>query len=1399
MSNCILYDNLNTEEKAIHDHIGQYSKAALYDIWNSLNQSLPKSLEEANAYIEQYKSKKNLQENLELQPTVAEILDDLAQKSQEVVKEGEIFRRTSDNKRVNRVTDLLETHKQRSGYYSKGGNNLPAKKGTVLHSYLQHIVNNFSSGKDAHLFQIRQQIIDELKQHPDFKNEPNSFFDLSPQQFKHLGEGVQKLLNSFEAIQKRIDPKGSYTIRTEQLVFDKGRNVVGTIDLLVLFSDGSAAVYDYKTKSFGKSKTISTVKKTDWMFQMSNYTNMLRDVYGILNIRQARILPIEVDFNDPKDYTKQVTEGFQLVSMLNEDYLKPIAVRERTSYRAMDSYITSLENKRNELVYTRKLSNLETEKVKISRQIKAIDNTLQAIYLDKDASATLSKIIQIAKYYEEKIHLTQYDQGGFDLSDLVEVFQELDSYDGIIVAFSEEIRAAFKSDKERHAKLSEDVKRAQEIISNLKDNVEQKIYSQIGNKHIYLGGQRLSTAIKYFGGIDSINTVAMKEANLFLVQYMEEARMKTERQVSDLQDLYKKVISWGLSNNYTETSVMELFYDENIDFTMEYTPEFYKKFQELTRKYRQKKELTQEEKNWLIENYEVDVAAWKNFRQKAVKGLKEQAEKRLLVPDGDRAANIQAMKDKLEEMDTFTDPTKLENFFKGNTKREQAFLIPKKNRRQHFSEKYQIIEKNKPLLDYYNKWREFMDSYIADFGRDRIGKNFIPNVLNDLAGTIKDGSIVNLGKFGRLHLNKLAYREGDSFMGAVDTATNKKIKVIPLSYVDQFNIQMNETLISRIEQEAEVEVGRDSEQFDEVVRQKKSEWYNEQRRALKSKNIHRSMIMFITAANEYSARHTIKDYWDGIKILISSDNYQRFQEKKDEKAAYDKNVGEIAKIMGADPKLIEVFNHYYDRLIYGQRFEKDFKIFDKYSVNKIAQTMSTFVSATFVGAHPILAASNYITARNNFKMFSKEGRWWSEKGADKAMKWWGKKDENMVKVYQYFKPTNRNILQELADESTGFTSKWIRLKTLFWAHIKGDERIDAVIAASMASTWVLDSDGVIKNPLTTEIINKDAKPVAELIQEKDDGSMSIEGLSMREHARFQSKMRKIANEVKGMADERQKGLIHASLTGSQLMLLRSWMPGMARARLKTLQFDLTLEELDHGRYLIAFEEIVRGGLLPTLHNFTKLLFQTITFQKYKANSTETEYRDFINNKIQRFLESITREERQMIEETYGDKFGVDQFIKLHEGKMNAMVYELRIYLSWFFALMAVRMMEFDDREEDNIFTVFKYNSHEIVRRALLELTFWTSPQSAMQIIRSPFAMTGAIKNLRQVIEEWVLEVSFLLRGKRDPDKRTYPGYYTLKNLPVVNRIDNLYNLFEPYNRPKTLSEKIFWDVFKDED
>lgn len=1401
MANCIVYNNLSNEEQAIHNHIAEFSKAALYDIWNALNQTLPKTTEEANAYIEQYKNKKTHEDNLNTQPTVQEILDNFAAKEQEVVKEGEIFRRVKDNSRVNRVSELLEMHKQRSNYYSNNSGELALapKKGTVLHAWLQHISEALMNDKEANLLKIRKQIIEDFKQHPDFKSEANSFFELTSQQFRHLSESVLKLKKSINEIQKRIDPKGKITVKTEQLVFDKSRNTVGTIDMVVLFSDGSAAIYDYKSKSFGKHKTITSSKRYDWMFQLSNYANMLRDIYGISNLRQSRIIPIDVSFQNPKDRTEQIRDGFQMISMLNDDYLKPIAVKERTEYRALDTYITNLENKRAELLKRKELTNKAKEQVKFTRQINSIDNTLQSLYLDRDAGATLSKITDIAKYYESKIHLTKYDEGGFDLNNLTEIAEELKSYSGIVVAFSEEIRDAFKTDKDRHAKLSSQVRRTEQLISNLLVNVEQKIFDHIGNKHIYLGGQRISGLMKQFGGLDSINVEAMKEANLILVQYMEEARMKTEKQFSEMNELYKDVIEWGKNNGYSETSVMELFYDQDVNLVMEYTSDFYDNFKTFTRKHRKGEKLTAEEKKWLSDNFVIDQKAWKNHQKKALEGLKEQLEKKQLVVGADYQQNKDRYDQAIKLMKEETDPNKPENFYKGNYKKEAVFIVPKKGLKQYYSDKYQTIVKNQPLLKYYNKWREVLNEYIEDFGSSRIGQNFIPNIHEDLASMVKDASITHLASFAEVHLNKFKYREGDDTMGAVETSSGRKVKVIPLAYVDNFNITMSETVASRLEQEAEAIVGKDSEAYEDLVKEKKREWYNEKRKVLKNKNIHRSFLMFIAAANEYNARHTVKEYWDGIKFLMESDNFQRFQETKDEKAAYDKTVGDVAKIMGANEDLIKQFNHFYDRLIYGQKFEKDYKIADKYSLNKVARAMSTYVSANFVGFHPILAASNYITARNNFKMFTKEGRWWKEDSSDKALKWWGNRDERIPLAYEYFKPTNRSILQELADESTNFSSKWLRLKTLFWMHIRGDERIDAVIAASMADTWVLDSDGVIKNPLTTEIINKEAKPVIELIKKYDDGTMEIEGLSMREYARFHSKMRKIANEVKGMADQRQLGIIHASLTGSQLMLLRSWMPGMARARMKTLQFDLTLEEIDQGRYLIAYEEMFKKGFFPGIENFIKMIFQTITFQQYKLYSSEAEYKEFMNNKIKRFLDSITPEEKRMILEKYGDKFTIDQFIKMHEGKMRALAYELRMYTAWFSMLIFLGMLDFDEREEDNIFTVFRYNSHEIARRALLELTFWTSPQSAMQIIRSPFAMAGAIQNLQKVVGEWIVETSYMLRGERDPSKKSFPGYYTVKNMPVVNRVNNIYKLFEEYNRPKTTLERIFWKAFKDDE
>jgi len=138
-------------------------------------------------------------------------------------------------------------------------------------------------------------------------------------QFTTLNKGIKDLVNQAKATQRKINKengtKGKAVFRTEQLVVSPETGKNGTIDLLVLFSDNSAAVYDYKFVSpsvdggyvkvvNGEHRIVNdpfTVKMDTYNIQIGAYKDTLLNKYGVTRVRHSRIVPIHVRFEYKKE------------------------------------------------------------------------------------------------------------------------------------------------------------------------------------------------------------------------------------------------------------------------------------------------------------------------------------------------------------------------------------------------------------------------------------------------------------------------------------------------------------------------------------------------------------------------------------------------------------------------------------------------------------------------------------------------------------------------------------------------------------------------------------------------------------------------------------------------------------------------------------------------------------------------------------------------------------------------------------------------------------------------------------------------------------------------------------------------------------------------------------------
>jgi len=68
-----------------------------------------------------------------------------------------------------------------------------------------------------------------------------------------------------------------------------------------------------------------------------------------------------------------------------------------------------------------------------------------------------------------------------------------------------------------------------------------------------------------------------------------------------------------------------------------------------------------------------------------------------------------------------------------------------------------------------------------------------------------------------------------------------------------------------------------------------------------------------------------------------------------------------------------------------------------------------------------------------------------------------------------------------------------------------------------------------------------------------------------------------------------------------------------------------------------------------------------------------------------------------------------------------------------------------------------------------------------------------INRLTKMLENSVVQTSYIVRGKTDPHSRVGPFYYTLRTFPVANQVLDILGFFERYNKPKGVIDKVFKD------
>ena len=1379
--------------------VERLNKEAANIIYTANNNNPPRTTAEADSFISQYKEQtkqRTIQQQSRSREATFELLKANEQSVEKIQQKYKFVEANKDGQRddAQRVSEKIEFFKKQNGDDFKGKDDVfYAHKGVIAHEYLTTILQKTADGDKVALKPIEQSVINLLRQNPDYADYNKGFFELKPAQFNMFQDATKLLLENAQAIQNRIDPNGTFEVRTELLLVNKEgisddiRGEVGTADVVIFFSDGSAAIYDFKLKTMKKNKTFGFKTKLYWDIQLTNYANMLKNNYGITKIREARIIPIDSTYTKYNPNTKEynrVENGFHALAMWNgekvTEYLQPIPFEKETGDENFDGLLEKLYNRKAALLAEQKAEIVDMNRIKKTLEINKLTKVLESLLYHNDVNNALGTIRDIYKDFRNKMMIPEYE-GGKSINELNTAYHELEIFKDIAFNLSKRIEHMPKDKQEEaNAKL----KNAQQVIVQLKSDLLTAMIHRLNTDKETIGslGQGISGLGKYFNGLDSWQINIFQSFHQLYTRAEEASRIQTEQDYKRINKAQDELAKWAKENGMsTQDAYNKMYNAEKGELYHKFKKDFWSKYTEIRKKSRANEKLTDAEKAFIDDNFEINTPLLEKYVADTKKNLQEQVDLGII----DKAEADRRFTDFTE----YSDPRFGNNIYKGNQNSSRQFVKPKDNiSTEYLSNEYRYIQSNQGLKQYYDLYNEIMDNYREIYGRDKISYNFVPNVQRDATSLIAERGIGGFKDIWQMFKNKFVIRQQDEILGSRDIEGGE-IKTIPLLYVENIRNPLNDTEKAKIEEEVAISVTRGTKEFEKEVARRIAKTEEEVGLTLKSSDIHRSLKLFVAQANQHIQLTGIEAQVKALKTIINSDVMRGFKQSPTDQKAFNTLMGKVGGMSGLPADIIESFEMFIDRLIYSKKYKNDMVVAGKYSANKMTQYAMTYFSNVVIGANIVLVGANYATAVNNMAMFGVEGVYFDKKAWRKSFKMFGMRDPKFKNAVEFIQNTTRDYLREDANRSgVNFVSKLFRSENLFWGHLKTDEAVDRAISVSMAEQWVLDSDGVIKNPnaigARNKIINPNSPKLIDLIKRDENGNTYVEGLTLQEFGAFRSKVRKVSQRIKGMMTEKQRGMVYSSMLTAMFAHLRSWMFGMATTRFGRVEYDSVLDNLEGGRYNIAVGHVIHDGALPAIKNFLQLLTEAATMGLYKVNpystldattlssqdnQLTTKYNEFI--RLNPDMRHITKED----------------FAELIRNKITSAAMEIRLWMSFLLLLSALGGLDWDNEEEGNIMT---WNTQQWLRRSLLELSFWLSPTSAMSIIQSPLPLYGLFKRSATILEKSILEVNYVIQGERDPKAKTGAVYHILKTTPLVNQVLSLAGYFEHYNRPKTMIEKI---------
>lgn len=1191
---------------------------------------------------------------------------------------------------------------------------------------------------------------------------------------ENLFEGSREILlqiyNQQKNITKLTGIEGTPKLFFEYIVIDAKNNIGGTADLIAIFTDNTAAVYDYKTKIPYKKYVdnegnlisydyISYNDKEKYKKQLGTIARILERNYGISKVIKSRIVPIQITatFNAETSMIQPYITDIKIGSKQSEFLNQYAPIPELTGFKGLDEFLKSIDKNIKNL--ENKLRSDPKNRTSLKEQLSTLEHARQAVL-------TKHSFNELMDYANTLFNKASSDNlSKMTIEELRFLKEQLNTL-MLLSRSTYEYRNAL--DPKIHGdiikQLEDTIKEMTAIVNDKFQDVENELYFNrvaklvkdlTGYSIVDQSGRLIPFNEEgFFGKV--INQLSHFENPIFKTyrKLLDDAQYETKKNtltaIEEITKIDNDLRNWMKANGKDEAWFISTFIDTNKDSSNvdnlhhKLSKDFVTKLKDL----KASKNLDE-----IVKMYE-PYDGYQKYYDNAY--AKEQDRLNILYK-GDTAKIANFLTKWVSEHSLELKNGKpvypdawINSFLNDKLKLKDTI------RTANYSKEYQYILSIPQAKAYYDMFENYNDKFRDILGVEyfKLPNNFLPNVRKSNIDRLMDnGMIEGTKEVLNNFLEELNVREDEMMFGELDENLEGLKKTIPRFYLNPFK-----------DADGNVIVGE------------------------KSYDLTKSLILFSKMAYNYEQMNRIEGAVLAMRDFMS-DKAEQFI-KRGGNVLRDDLVGtELAsKIKGKD--IEKIFDTFIDMYLYGvsiQPISED----SSGQIEKLIMEAKQYYTLKALGLGFIPAAGSFISAKIQAAVEGFKGQIYTRDQYKKAMTYSYKEREKFLALTAFFDPMDVKYEFYTIGDKPKFgigdprernpIKRYVSGRMLMRTFSAGDEFIDEVILAAMAQNYYIDEDGAVRRMRSEEDRVKYAeRSVWNLFNYKDgEAKLSIPEDQVKEVIKtIRNAAQGAQSKIKGVIPDSDKAYWQSQIVGQVVMHFKSWMPGLLRERFGKEKYNDALQIMEMGRFIalkremytddkLGAAEFMKSIAIPKLLELSK---QLVWFNGTKNNPrVRLAYENWLMNNPQ-----------------YKDKVSFEEYQETQQAQIKALIVELRIILA--FALMiALLGADFDDdgkKMYQEMWATRKLAG--VISKVNQELSFSYNPKEFAKMIANPIPTasllvdaTKAIGNTYDTAIDITLGQKFPLPfHKPEKNDKTPFMYYSSRFVPGGYHLTKLFEIFD---------------------